>query len=147
MHKAVIDGLSHLLADTYLLYLKTQNFHWNIISPNFPSYHKLLEEQYEALAEATDILAERIRALNAKAPASFSEYLKLTSLKEAHGNLDAEAMLKALLGDHIAIGTTLTNLFEIIENAGDEVTLDLLIQRKAEHDKVAWMLRSTLGIE
>ena len=79
----VIDGLSHLLADTYLLYLKTQNFHWNVTGPHFSQYHKLLEHQYEALSEAVDVLAERIRALNAPAPASFAKFLMLTSLNEA----------------------------------------------------------------
>lgn len=145
--KKVIDGLAHLLADTYLLYLKTQNFHWNVKGPNFPIYHKMFEEQYEQLAEATDLLAERMRALEVSAPASFSKFLQLTSLDEAGHNLNAEEMLKALLIDHESIARTIAKLFEVAEECGDEVTFDLFIQRKTEHDKTAWMLRSTLGIK
>lgn len=141
----VVEGLSHLLADTYLLYLKTQNFHWNVSGLNFPSYHLLFEGQYEALADAIDVLAERIRALKAPTPASFADFLRLTSLKEVRSKLDAKAMLQTLLSDHETIGKNLTNLFTLADQAGDEVTLDLFIQRKTEHDKTAWMLRSTLG--
>src|SRR5579883_492159 len=103
MTNTVINGLSHLLADTYVLYIKTQNFHWNIRGPHFYSYHKMLEEQYEALAEAVDVLAERIRALQALAPASMEQFLKLASLKESGNDLNAEAMLITLLADHEAI--------------------------------------------
>src|SRR5579871_6319221 len=98
--KSLVTGLSCLLADTYFLYLKTQNFHWNVIGPHFYAYHKMFEEQYNQLADATDEIAERIRALDAPAPASFSEFLKLTSLEDAEKNLDAEEMIQELLTDH-----------------------------------------------
>lgn len=140
----IIDGLSCLLADTYLLYLKTQNFHWNVTGSHFISLHHLFETQYEELAEAADLLAERIRALQAPAPASFAEYLKLTSLEEAETGLSAEAMLAALLNDHEAMSAAANRLIKTAEEDGDEVTVDMLIERKTEHDKTAWMLRSTL---
>lgn len=140
----LVDGLSKLLADTYLLYLKTQNFHWNIGGPHFYSMHKLFETQYESLGEATDTIAERIRALNAPAPGSFSAFLKLTSLKEADAEATDAEMVTILLCDHEAMGTNLNRLFAVAEAAGDEVTLDMLITRKAQHDKDAWMLRSIL---
>lgn len=143
--KPVVDGLSHLLADTYLLYLKTQNFHWNVVGPQFYALHKLFEEQYRALADAIDVIAERIRALRFQPPASFNQFLKLTSLKEATGHPNAEEMIQNLLSDHEAISKVIVGLFSVAENCGDEVTLDLIIQRKEEHDKFAWMLRSTLG--
>lgn len=140
----VADGLAHLLADTYVLYLKTQNFHWNVRGPHFAEYHKLFEAQYEQLATATDLIAERLRALNVLAPASFSQFLMLTSLKEADGNKSAEAMIQELLHDHELMGAQFGKLFEWAQKEKDEVTLDLFIQRKTEHDKIAWMLRSLL---
>lgn len=140
----IIDGLSCLLADTYLLYLKTQNFHWNVTGPHFISLHHLFETQYEQLADAVDLLAERIRALQAPAPASFSEFLKLTSLEEADTGLSAEDMLSALLNDHETMAAACNRMIQAAEEEGDEVTVDMLIERKTEHDKTAWMLRSTL---
>ena len=140
----VVDGLSHLLADTYLLYLKTQNFHWNVTGPHFHTLHIMFEEQYGQLAAATDELAERIRALKAKAPGSFGEFLKLTSLQEAESDVNAETMIKELLIDHESIAASLEILFKVVQEDGDEVTMDMLIERKTEHDKTAWMLRSTL---
>tara|TARA_R110000868_G_scaffold60378_1_gene184532 strand:- start:524 stop:970 length:447 start_codon:yes stop_codon:yes gene_type:complete len=140
----VADGLSHLLADTYLLYLKTQNFHWNVTGSHFTSLHHLFEEQYVQLTEAADLLAERIRALQAIAPGSFAEFLELTSLKEASGEYTANDMVASLLKDHEAISSSIERLLKSIENEGDEVTTDMLIQRKTEHDKTAWMLRSAL---
>lgn len=144
-HKQVIDGLSHLLADTYVLYLKTQNFHWNVEGPNFIAYHKLFEEQYLALAGATDLIAERIRALGALAPASFKKFSMLTSLDEAGSHLSAEDMIKELLKDHETISKQFEKLFAAAQKCKDEATLDLYIERKREHDKIAWMLRSTLS--
>lgn len=143
----VIAALSELLADTYLVYVKTQNFHWNVTGPHFYALHKLFEEEYEALAEATDILAERIRALKAHTPASFAEFQKLTTLQEsagAKGEIKYEKMIEALMKDHEKIGHNIEKYFSVAEKNGDEVTLDLFIQRKTEHDKFAWMLRSTL---
>lgn len=141
----IVQGLSELLADTYLVYLKTQNFHWNVRGPYFYSLHKMFEEQYNELALASDTIAERIRALNAFAPASFAEFLKLTSLKESRHDLPAEGMIKALLKDHEILHKTCMKLFKAAQQAQDEVTVDLLLKRMDVHDKTAWMLRSHLG--
>lgn len=141
----LIDGLSHLLADTYVLYLKTQNFHWNVQGEDFYSYHKMFEEQYQSLAEATDVIAERIRALGAATPASFKQFLMLTSLHEATHVMKASIMVEELLRDHELIAKHLGQLFSIAEKSNDQATLDLFVERKREHDKTAWMLRSTLN--
>ncbi len=142
-NKKVIEGLTHLLADTYVLYVKTQNFHWNVTGPHFIAYHEMFENQYNELANAVDVLAERIRALNAMTPASLSDFLKMTGLTEAKNNLKAPAMIQTLLKDHEHIAHQIEQLFEVMAAAGDEVTMDILIQRKTAHDKTAWMLRST----
>ena len=141
----LVEALSHILADTYMVYLKTQNFHWNVISPHFYSLHKLFEEQYKQLAEALDVIAERIRALRARAPGSFTEYLKLTSLHEAHGYPDSDKMVMELLHDHEHLAKNLHEAMQVAKDHDDEVTMDLFIERKTEHDKTAWMLRSILG--
>lgn len=140
----LIDGLCQTLADTYVLYLKTQNFHWNVVGPHFYSLHKLFEEQYEQLSEAADIIAERLRALKVRAPGSFTEFLKLTSLEEADAETSDAEMINSLLMSHTTIAANLNRLFAVADEAGDEVTLDMLITRKEEHDKAAWMLRSIL---
>lgn len=142
-HSQVIEGLSNLLADTYILALKTQNFHWNVSGPHFHSYHLMFEAQYNQLNESIDVIAERIRALKAPAPATFHEYLERASLKEAGRHLSADQMIRELAADHEAMGKALDHLFHVAEDDKDEVTLDLLIQRKNEHDKTAWMLRSS----
>ena len=139
------DGLAHYLADTYLLYLKTQNFHWNVRGPHFHSLHQFFEDLYKELAEAVDTIAERIRALHMTTPASFSQFLKLTSLEEETASLSAEEMLKQLLHDHQTLLRNLLRLFEQAEQAEDEATVDLITERMRVHEKTAWMLRSTLG--
>lgn len=144
VNQKVIDGLAHFLADSYILYLKTQNFHWNVQGPNFHSLHEMFEEQYRELADAVDKIAERIRALKAPAPASFMQFSKLTSLEEARGNLKAEEMLRQLLHDHETVIQHGIQLFETAEQASDDTTGDLLLERLAAHEKTAWMLRSTL---
>lgn len=141
----VIEALTHLLADTYVLYLKTQNFHWNVVGPNFASLHKMFEEQYTALAGAVDEIAERIRALHSRTPASFADYLKLASITEAHGHPDATKMVQELMQGHEKISKNIQATFAVAEDHEDEVTFDLLVQRKNFHEKTAWMLRSTLG--
>jgi starvation-inducible DNA-binding protein len=135
----------HYLADTYLLYLKTQNFHWNVRGPQFHSLHLFFEEQYTELAEAVDTIAERIRALHMIAPASFSQFLKLTSLDEETGTPGADDMIKQLLHDHQVISRNLLRLFETAEQAADQASVDLITERMRAHEKSAWMLRSTLG--
>ena len=142
--QAMTNGLSGLLADTYVLYVKTQNFHWNVTGSHFYSHHKMFEEQYTQLSDAIDKIAERIRSLQAFAPASLSAFLKLTSLKESDHSLEAHSMVKELLCSHEQISKNIINLFEVAKKFNDEVTLDLLIERKSDHDKIIWILRSTL---
>lgn len=141
--KKISEDLSHLLADTYILYLKTQNFHWNVTGPHFHDLHKMFEEQYEELAGAVDVIAERIRALGAETPATFAQFSKLTSIKEAQSKTKAPEMLRQLLADHEQIIRKIREMFAAAEKAGDEGTADLYAQRAREHEKTAWMLRST----
>jgi len=136
----VADLLSHFLADTYLLYLKTQNFHWNVKGPHFYSLHKLFEEQYLELALAVDDIAERIRALGSITPASFNQFLQLSSLKEDKGTLSAEEMLKKLAKDHETLAAAAADMIPKAQHAHDEGTADLLIQRLKVHEKAVWML-------
>jgi starvation-inducible DNA-binding protein len=143
--KKVAQELSHLLADTYLLYLKTQNFHWNVTGPHFYSYHLLLEHQYQELAQAADEIAERIRILGHPAPGSFAQFSKMACVEEETGVPEAGKMLKQLLGDHEILTKCGRELFQIATKAGDEDTADLMVQRMEAHEKAAWMLRSSLG--
>jgi starvation-inducible DNA-binding protein len=140
----VADELAHFLADTYALYLKTQNFHWNVTGPNFHSLHLMFETQYNELAAAVDLIAERIRALRCSVPASFSQFMKLTSLKETTHTLIAKDMLKQLTKDHETIINHAYIILTKAQKAHDEGTMDLLIERIREHEKTAWMLRSCL---
>jgi starvation-inducible DNA-binding protein len=144
-YQQVADELTHLLADTYILYLKTQNFHWNVTGPEFHSLHLLFEGQYQELALAIDEIAERIRALKAVAPASFSHYSKLSSLKEENGVPSSQDMLKQLLQDNETIINHANLILAKTEQAHDEGTADLLVQRIQAHQKAAWMLRSSIG--
>jgi starvation-inducible DNA-binding protein len=140
----IADELTHFLADTYVLYLKTQNFHWNVTGPNFYSLHKMFEEQYEELAAAIDEIAERIRALGCHTPASFAQYSQLTSLKEERNELPAENMIQKLIKDHETLSQHAAQIIPKAQKSHDEGTADLLIQRLKAHDKTAWMLRSSL---
>lgn len=141
----VVDGLKSLLADTYTIYLKTQNFHWNVTGPHFHSFHKMFEEQYIQLAAATDLIAERIRALNTLAPATFAEFLDLATVKENKGKLDANSMIEILLQDHETLIKKAKELIVISLEHHDDETADLVIGRVEEHEKTAWMLRSSLA--
>lgn len=142
--KTIVLGLSKLLADTYTLYLKTQNFHWNVTGPQFQTLHTMFETQYLNLAEAVDLIAERIRALGFPAPASYSEFSELTSIKEQLGNLSAELMIEGLILGQETVDKTARNLLSTVDKSNDQVTLDLLTQRMQYHEKTAWMLRSLL---
>lgn len=142
--KAIAEGLSRLLADTYTLYLKTHNFHWNVTGRMFNTLHLMFEEQYNALALAVDEIAERIRALGFPAPGSYSQYAKLSSVKEETGVPSAEEMIAQLVKDQEAVVRTARELLPLAEKAGDEPTVDLLTQRMQIHEKTAWMLRSLL---
>jgi|UniRef100_A0A486XV63 starvation-inducible DNA-binding protein len=143
--KAIAHGLSILLADTYTLYLKTHNYHWNVTGPMFQTLHTLFETQYTELALAVDEIAERIRALGEFAPGSYKEYAKLTNLKEADGIPSAEDMIKDLVKGQEAIAKTARSIVPVADGAADEVTLDLLTQRMTVHEKTAWMLRSLVA--
>ncbi len=142
--KDIADGLSHLLADSYTLYLKTHNFHWNVTGPMFNTLHLMFEAQYTELATAVDTIAERIRALGHPAPGSYKDFAKLSSIKEASGVPDAKTMIKQLVDGQEAVVRTARQVFPTAEKAGDEPTCDLLTQRMQTHEKTAWMLRSML---
>jgi starvation-inducible DNA-binding protein len=138
------EGLSHLLADTYTLYLKTQNFHWNVTGPMFQALHGMFETQYSALAGAVDEIAERIRALGFPAPGSFSRFTDLGSIEEENGVPAALEMVRQLVLGHEACVRTARTVFASAESASDQVTVDLLTERMQVHEKTAWMLRSLL---
>jgi starvation-inducible DNA-binding protein len=142
--REIAEGLSRLLADTYTLYLRTQNFHWNVKGPNFQPLHALFETQYRELAEASDFIAERIRALGAVAPGSFTEFAKISTLKDEHKVNGSESMIKSLLEGHESVVRTARYVFPIVDNADDAPSADLLSQRMQVHEKAAWMLRSML---
>ena len=141
---AITAGLSKLLADTYTLYLTTHNFHWNVTGPMFNTLHVMFMGQYTELWNALDEIAERIRALGVAAPGSFSEFAKLTVIKESEGSLSATEMIKQLVAGQEAVTKTARSIFPIVDKAGDEPTADLLTQRMQIHEKNAWMLRSLL---
>ena len=140
--KTIAEGLGHLLADSYTLYLKTHNFHWNVTGPMFNTLHLMFEGQYTELALAVDLVAERIRALGHFAPASYREFAKLTSIPEAEGIPTAVEMIQHLVEGQEAVVRTARKVFTAAEKASDEATCDLLTQRIQLHEKTAWMLRS-----
>jgi len=143
--RAVIaQGLSRLLADSYTLYLKTHNFHWNVTGPMFNTLHLMFETQYNEMALAVDLIAERIRALGYPAPGTYAEFAKLSSIKDAQGVPKAEDMIRELVAGQEAVTRTARAVFPAVEKAGDEPSADLLTQRMQVHEKNAWMLRSLL---
>ena len=142
--KKIADGLSHLLADTYTLYLMTHNFHWNVQGPMFNTLHNLFMTQYTELWTALDEIAERIRALDFPAPGTYAAFGKLTSIQEVDGVPSAEDMIAYLTNGHEAVARTARSLFAVVEEASDESSADLLTQRMTVHEKTAWMLRSFL---
>lgn len=142
--QAIADGLSRLLADSYTLYLKTHNFHWNVTGPMFNTLHLMFEQQYMELALAVDGIAERIRALGFPAPGSYAQFAALASIPEAEGVPAAEDMIRQLVAGQEAVVRTARQVFPAAEKAGDEPTADLLTQRMTIHEKTAWMLRSML---
>ena len=141
---AIAQGLSRLLADTYLLYLKTHNFHWNVEGPMFQTLHGMFMTQYTEAWNAIDLVAERIRSLGHYAPGTYKEYLKLGSIKETEGQPRAEQMIKLLIEAQEAVVRTARSVLPIAEKANDQPTLDVLTQRMDVHEKNAWMLRSLL---
>lgn len=142
--KEIADGLSRLLADTYTLYLKTHNFHWNVTGPMFQTLHTMFETQYTELATAVDDIAERIRALGFFAPGTYADYARLASIKEAQGVPAALEMIRQLVEGQEAVVRTARSVIPAVERAADEATTDLLTVRMQTHEKTAWMLRSLL---
>jgi len=140
----IAGGLSKLLADTFTVYLKTHNFHWNVTGPMFNTLHLMFEAQYNELALAVDLIAERIRALGLPAPGSYREFGKLTSITESAGSPDAREMIRQLAEGQEAVVRTARSVFPDADAAHDEPTADLLTQRMQVHEKTAWMLRSLL---
>jgi starvation-inducible DNA-binding protein len=140
----IAEGVSRVLADTYSLYLKTHNFHWNVEGPMFNTLHLMFMEQYTELWNALDAIAERIRSLGYPAPGTNSEFARLTSIDETPGVPEAMEMVRLLVTGHEAVARTARKAFPAVEKAGDESTADLLTQRLQVHEKTAWMLRSLL---
>jgi starvation-inducible DNA-binding protein len=142
--KTIAGELAKLLADSYTLYLKTHNFHWNVTGQMFQTLHLMFEQQYTELATAVDLIAERIRALGVYAPGTYSEFSKLTSIKEPSGVPGWKDMVQQMVEGHEAVIRTARAAFPAAEKAHDEATTDLLTQRMQLHEKTAWMLRSLL---
>jgi starvation-inducible DNA-binding protein len=140
----IANGLSKVLADTYTLYLKTHNFHWNVTGPMFQTLHLMFETQYNELALAVDGVAERIRALGFPAPGTYKQFTSLSSIGEEDGVPKAEEMIQRLVEGHETVARTARAVFRTAENANDQPTCDLLTQRMQIHEKTAWMLRSLL---
>jgi len=137
-----VQQLKILLADTYVLYLKTQYYHWNVQGSYFYSFHKMFEDQYEELAEAVDEIAERIRARNEFAPGTMKDFLSLKTGSEGKSAIDAFTMIKDLADSHLSIADVLRDLIDFASEEGDDVSQDLAIKRLEYHEKTAWMLNS-----
>lgn len=142
--KAIASGLAALMADTYTLYLKTHNFHWNVTGPMFETLHLMFERHYNELWMSVDVIAERIRTLGFPAPGTYAEFSRLSAIKDAQGVPAAEDMVRALVEGHETVSRTARKLVPAVEHANDQATLDLLTQRMQSHEKTAWMLRSLL---
>lgn len=144
--KAIAQGVSELLADTYTLYLKTHNFHWNIVGPKFHDLHLMFEEQYTELATAVDDVAERIRTLGVAAPGTYKQFAELSSIEETQGVPAAEDMVKILTMDNETLVRTARRILPLAQEANDESTASLISDRMVIHEKTAWMLRSLLEL-
>lgn len=142
--KNIVSGLERLLSDTYMLYLKTLYFHWNVTGPMFQPLHAVFEEQYQELLLAADEVAERIRSLGYPAPGTFTQFNRLTSIKEESSLPDAMGMIKLLLEGHETVIRTAREMVSVCEKAEDIATGDLITRRTEAHEKTAWMLRSFL---
>ena len=140
----IVKGLSHLLADSYTLYLMTHNFHWNVTGPQFNSLHNMFMQQYTEQWNALDIIAERIRALGFPAPGTYKQFVSLASIEEVEGVPKAQDMIQILVNAHEAVARTARSIFNVVDAANDQPTADVLTQRLDVHEKTAWMLRSLL---
>lgn len=139
------ERLTRFLADSYALYVKTHGFHWNVRGPDFAALHQLFSDQYTEMWAALDVVAERIRALGEFAPQGYGAIANLTSIRDGDPAAEAPAMVEALMRDHETVIATARDALAAAEAADDPVTVDLLTQRLAVHEKHAWMLRATLG--
>jgi starvation-inducible DNA-binding protein len=142
--REIAASLSRLLADSYTLYLKTHNFHWNVTGPMFQTLHLMFEQQYNELALAVDLIAERIRALGFPAPGTYRDLSRLTSIPEEADVPRADDMIRLLLHGHESVIRTARSAFAVADRAADQTSMDLLTQRMQVHEKTAWMLRSLL---
>jgi starvation-inducible DNA-binding protein len=140
----VVEALEGLLADSYTLYLKTHSYHWNVTGPMFTTLHTLFETQYSELALAVDEIAERIRALDAPAPGSYSQFIERAKVKEDTGVPSAEDMIRNLVADHESVAAAARGVARAAEAAEDDASVDLGVRRIEVHEKSAWMLRSHL---
>jgi starvation-inducible DNA-binding protein len=143
--RRIAEGLSRLLADTYTLYLKTHNFHWNVTGPMFQTLHVMFEQQYTELALAVDSIAERIRALGFPAPGTYADFAERSSIKEERGVPAAEQMIRQLVDGQETTIRTARAVFPLVDDVHDEATADLLTERMQVHEKTAWMLRSLVS--
>lgn len=143
--KDIATGLARLLADSYVLFLKTHNYHWNVTGPMFNSLHMMFEQQYTELFTAVDEIAERIRSLGEFAPGSFYRFNQLSQIQEEEHTPDADTMIRNLIAGQEAVVKTARDVVKIADAANDEPTLDLLTQRMQVHEKTAWMLRSLIS--
>lgn len=143
-NKALVNALLHVLAESYALYLKTQNYHWNVTGPHFKSLHMLFEEQYKDLFEAIDTIAERVRALNSKVPSTFKKIASLSHIEEGDEKASATTMLKQLYKDQLQMIDCINAAIKEAHKAEDEGTIDLLAGRVATHEKNAWMLKASI---
>lgn len=144
---AIIKRLEVTLADTYALYLKTQNYHWHVRGPQFKSLHELFEMQYKELAEAVDQVAERILMMGHKAPATFTEYNQLKTIKDGNSSLSANQMLSELADDHRVLVRDLNQAIKMAQENNDEGTISLLSERIAAHQKAHWMLAASKDVD
>lgn len=142
--REIAEGLSHVLADAYTLYLKTHNYHWNVTGPHFNSLHMMFMTQYTALAVTVDDIAERIRALGFPAPGSYAAFARLSTIKDEEGTPTAEEMVRNLVQGHEALVRSARKAFPAAEKGNDEATVDLLTQIIRASEKTAWMLRAQL---
>ncbi len=142
--KKIVEGLARMQADTYTLYLKTHNFHWNVTGPMFQTLHLMFQAQYNEIWLAVDVIAERIRALGFPAPGSYKEFSELTEIKDSKGVPNAKEMIRQLVDGQETVIRTARAVFPIAEAAGDQPTADVLTQRMTVHEQNAWMLRSLL---
>lgn len=138
----VAEGLKRLLAGSYTLYLQTHNFHWNVTGPMFRDLHLMFEEQYIELADAVDVIAERIRTLDVPAPGTYKEFTQLSSIKEVEGVPGGTEMVDILTDGHEKVVKTCRDVFRRAQEAGDESTVALVSDRMRVHEKAAWMLRA-----